>query len=693
MLPSSLFKQLTLTLISCSLLACGGSGSSESSEEPTTGNQTPPPITPTIVPLTGVFIDSAVGNIDYATETLSGMTNDAGEFQYIADEQITFSIGSLIFPTISAKNVTTLLDIAGETNPLSDSVVNMARLLQSLDTDRNATNGISISSLTKDVAIPLEFDQTPENFAASIDVITFLSAANGATNTMIDKDQSIAHLSNSLNNLDIIGTWKVESQDSELFIALSFNAAGNLMLAIHGEASNGGYTGVENMSYSWDRLTNALSFEVISDANGTWGFSHLEVKSFTITGDSTAELITIDNDNNEEQIVQMSRLSKTDNAIVGTWVLPNEEMPESGQSTVINFFGDSTFLLIENPGALPGMEFGTYTWDAVTGQFSVNITADINEDAGFSHAPITDITVNNKQLVITLTEGVLYINPLNKYSSDGHLITANPYLVSTPSSGLFIDALFSFEKTDGEVYGTGAVQSPTIAEKPLLLDIYQPIGDGVLALRPGVILVHGGGFEVGDRLSQAENAQKFAQRGYTAVSIDYRLTSDDPATNGGTPIVRATFAAIEDTLMAIKWMKDNAVDLGVDPNRIVLGGYSAGAVASLYAAFADQGEEYKVQAVIDLAGSHINVAKFIDADDPALFIVHGVLDTNISEGVAAIEAAANEADIKHAIYHLDGIGHAETQYELDHWVEDGIALRTLLSQFLYEALDLASLEK
>jgi dienelactone hydrolase len=205
--------------------------------------------------------------------------------------------------------------------------------------------------------------------------------------------------------------------------------------------------------------------------------------------------------------------------------------------------------------------------------------------------------------------------------------------------------------------------------------------------------VHGGGFEVGDRLKQAENAQHFAQRGYTAVSIDYRLTGDDPATSGGTPILRATIAAIEDALKAVKWMKDNAQDLGIDPNRIVLGGSSSGAVASLYAAFADQGEEYKVQAVIDLAGSHINVAKFIDADDPALFIVHGVLDTNISEGVDAIEAAAKEAGIKHAIYHLDGIGHAETLYELDHWVEDGVALRTLLSQFLYEALELANLGK
>ena len=687
MLPSSLFKQLTLTLISCSLLACGGGGSSDSSEEPTLGNQTPTPTTPIVESLTGVFIDSAVSNIDYATETLSGLTNEAGEFQYVEDEQVTFSIGSLIFPTISAKNVVTLLDIMGETDPLSNSVVNMSRLLQSLDTDGNATNGISISDIAKDVATPLDFTQTPEDFAESTEVTTFLSAAGGATGAIISEEQSIAHLSQSLNTLDIVGTWKIESQDSEQFIALSFNSAGNLMLVIHGEAEDDGYTGVENMSYSWDSSTNALSFEMISDANGTWGFSHVEIESFTITGTNTAEIIAFDN--GEEQHVPLSRLSNSDNTIVGSWVLPNEEAPESGQSTVINFFDDGTFLLIENSQTMPGMEFGSYTWDAATGQFSVDITAETNDDAGFSHAPITDITLTNEQLVITLTEGVIYIDPLNKYSSSGHLITANPFLASTPSSGLFIDALFSFEKTDAVIYGTGAVKSPEVAEKPLLLDIYQPVGDNVPALRPGVILVHGGGFEVGDRLKQAENAQQFAQRGYTAVSIDYRLTGDDPDTSGGTPILRATIAAIEDTLMAVKWMKDNAEDLGIDPNRIVLGGYSAGAVASLYAAFADQGEEYKVQAVLDLAGSYINVAQHIDSEDPALFIVHGVLEIN--EGVDVIEAAAKEAGIKHVVYHLDGIGHAETLYELDHWIENGVALRTLLSQFLFEALELASL--
>ena len=219
MLPSSLFKQLTLTLISCSLLACGGGGSSDSSEEPTLGNQTPTPTTPIVESLTGVFIDSAVSNIDYATETLSGLTNEAGEFQYVEDEQVTFSIGSLIFPTISAKNVVTLLDIMGETDPLSNSVVNMSRLLQSLDTDGNATNGISISDIAKDVATPLDFTQTPEDFAESTEVTTFLSAAGGATGAIISEEQSIAHLSQSLNTLDIVGTWKIESQDSEQFIA------------------------------------------------------------------------------------------------------------------------------------------------------------------------------------------------------------------------------------------------------------------------------------------------------------------------------------------------------------------------------------------------------------------------------------------------------------------------------------------
>ena len=66
---------------------------------------------------------------------------------------------------------------------------------------------------------------------------------------------------------------------------------------------------------------------------------------------------------------------------------------------------------------------------------------------------------------------------------------------------------------------TGEVQT-------LLLDIYEPPLSDNRTLRPGVVLVHGGSFLSGDKTSdgEPEYATKLAQRGFVAVSIDYRLT-------------------------------------------------------------------------------------------------------------------------------------------------------------------------
>ena len=82
------------------LSACGGGG----------GGSTPN--TPSATVLTGVFIDSQVGGIDFTTATQSGKTNAKGEFSYVAGETVTFSIGSVQLPAVAANATVTPLDIA-----------------------------------------------------------------------------------------------------------------------------------------------------------------------------------------------------------------------------------------------------------------------------------------------------------------------------------------------------------------------------------------------------------------------------------------------------------------------------------------------------------------------------------------------------------------------------------------------------
>lgn len=101
---------------------------------------------------TGAFVDSPVSGIYYRTATQSGMTNASGEYNYRAGETVTFSIGDIELPSARAGAVITPLDLVGAENAYTPAANNIARLLQSLDTDNNPENGIDIDMMSHTAA-------------------------------------------------------------------------------------------------------------------------------------------------------------------------------------------------------------------------------------------------------------------------------------------------------------------------------------------------------------------------------------------------------------------------------------------------------------------------------------------------------------------------------------------------------------
>lgn len=106
--------------------------------------------------------------------------------------------------------------------------------------------------------------------------------------------------------------------------------------------------------------------------------------------------------------------------------------------------------------------------------------------------------------------------------------------------------------------------------------------------RTGLIFIHGGGFSTGDRSDMQGYCNLFAQGGFPSVTISYRLTSQG----------HAYPAALNDVKSAVKWMRGNADRLGVDPQKIVLIGYSAGATLALSAGLEDQ----SIAGIVSVAG-------------------------------------------------------------------------------------------
>jgi acetyl esterase/lipase len=100
--------------------------------------------------------------------------------------------------------------------------------------------------------------------------------------------------------------------------------------------------------------------------------------------------------------------------------------------------------------------------------------------------------------------------------------------------------------------------------EPLRYDHFRPLG--VSGPTPCVVFVHGGGWTGGDPSQAGGNGLHFARHGIATVSISYRLA----------PAHRFP-ACLDDVRRGLRWVRAHADEFGVDPERLVLMGLSAGA--------------------------------------------------------------------------------------------------------------------
>jgi len=182
--------------------------------------------------------------------------------------------------------------------------------------------------------------------------------------------------------------------------------------------------------------------------------------------------------------------------------------------------------------------------------------------------------------------------------------------------------------------------------KDLDLDIYRPEYDADFE-RATIIYVHGGGFQTGERKNQRieEFCTNLAERGYVVASISYRLTrKDEPGGFGcdcpATDKLNTFYAAVEDIQDATFFLIQNRENLGIDPQRIILAGSSAGAEAVLNAGYQppycyglDSGP-VSFAGVISMAGAIPDTMNLYDESAiPSLFF-HGTDDNLVPYATA-----------------------------------------------------------
>ncbi len=216
------------------------------------------------------------------------------------------------------------------------------------------------------------------------------------------------------------------------------------------------------------------------------------------------------------------------------------------------------------------------------------------------------------------------------------------------------------------------------------LDIYLPPGE-FKKNRPAVLFIHGGGFKIGDKAEfrSASVSADLAREGYVVASCNYVLFSKKNP--GVWP------QNVSDCRNAVRWLRQNAEALGVDPSRIAVAGGSAGGYLALMVGFSEDKVELggdpsakvsaKVSAVINMYGvtdstqhgqdtlisAGPDVIKLfspithVRADCPPVLILHGSADPTVPlkesedlvKALAAVKADYEFIVIKDAAHSFD----------------------------------------
>jgi acetyl esterase/lipase len=235
----------------------------------------------------------------------------------------------------------------------------------------------------------------------------------------------------------------------------------------------------------------------------------------------------------------------------------------------------------------------------------------------------------------------------------------------------------------------------TVGGQTLQLDLAVPAGPGPF---PVIVFLHGGSWIVGDRARYRDEIEVAADRGFVGVTVNYRLCK----TGEDTPSVDGFPAALHDVKAAIRFLRTNASRYRIDPDRIGIGGQSAGGHLALLAGLTrpEDGLEgdmppgapsSAVRAVVNIFGptdvaalardnpisrpvlvmllgaqpeaaperfrraSPVNYAR---RDAPPILTLHGSADTVVPVVQARrLDAALKKAGARHELVVLPGGGH------------------------------------
>ncbi len=182
------FNQLAIiSLLALGVTACGGGGGGSK-----------------VKVYSGVFKDSNVQGLHYASGGQEGITGKSGEFKYEENSAVSFSVGGVNLGSAKAKNVMTPKDLVKNGKVDTPEVLNRVRFLMMLDKDNNPANGIEISRKVQQKAkswsaISFAKDKFPSEKAG--DYKTEASVEDAKVHKYPTSDEAKTHFTSTLETI------------------------------------------------------------------------------------------------------------------------------------------------------------------------------------------------------------------------------------------------------------------------------------------------------------------------------------------------------------------------------------------------------------------------------------------------------------------------------------------------------------
>ena len=165
----------------------------------------------TVVVDDGRLIDAPVEGVSYQSGSRAGSTGSSGEFQYEVGNTIRFFIGDIALGrAVRGKSVITPLDLVVDGATDTPAVINIARLLQSLDSDPGdgvitIPAAVRAAAARSNVALSssiefLDFSNATAFVNAASHLVAVLTRDYPFTAVLVDADNARAHMIRSIDS-------------------------------------------------------------------------------------------------------------------------------------------------------------------------------------------------------------------------------------------------------------------------------------------------------------------------------------------------------------------------------------------------------------------------------------------------------------------------------------------------------------